>query len=639
MLRVLLLSLAVAAARSLTVITTSTSDLSVRLAAAEVRRYLYDVLGAPRPSLATVASPTALSSLLSAGPAILLLNATEAATFAPSAAAPATPGYALSRPAEGATFLLGSDNQHVLYAAYSYLEALGFTFTSAGPTVPARSQLRYPPVGWVASAAPSFSTRGLQPFHDFAEGYVFASDHAPNTQPNKSTPPNPPPLSPLLNSPDWWGEDEVKRVTEAILSMKGNLIGFHTYPLLEPAVWVGLKGDVAPDGTVANPATAYSTRWATTHEPGGAWGYNALDTSKFGFGASQIFEHECFGHESVSGDPALCPEPAPGADAAELFNRVGALWKATFAHAVALGVGTVLGTEIPLAMPAPAPPAPPGPGATLPLQLWYSMARNDHFVTTTPCAECDGLYTLLGVTGWVYANNETGSTPLCTYAKALPNGQIDNELRACRDGAAGAVRIEGFAPAGGAPGTDALFACTNPDGHHWAANSNWSALAERSGFVCTPGLAPAFTSGPPLPAPQDAQDYYEGIFTRLMRLLGNNLTYYWGWTPEGWEWDKVPVTSPLIQDAVVDTQKMQAAHDAVQPPFALASCGWTVGPLGARWYYDTKLPSSWTISSIDMDVGNTPVDPAYANITHRPPANKWAIPWAVSFYANHPAHK
>ncbi len=89
----------------------------------------------------------------------------------------------------------------------------------------------------------------------------------------------------------------------------------------------------------------------------------------------------------------------------------------------------------------------------------------------------------------------------------------------------------------------------------------------------------------------------------------------------------MPITSPLIQDAVEDMHAMQAAHDALSPPYGLASCGWTVGPLGARWYYDTVLPASTIISSIDMDVGNTPVDPAYANITHRPAANKWAIPW------------
>ena len=39
-------------------------------------------------------------------------------------------------------------------------------------------------------------------------------------------------------------------------------------------------------------------------------------------------------------------------------------------------------------------------------------------------------------------------------------------------------------------------------------------------------------------------------------------------------------------------------------------------------------PHPHPFCSIDMDVGNTPVDPAYANITHRPPSNKWAIPWA-----------
>lgn len=499
--RVLLLACLIQAAVAFTTVSyASTAQSSIRLGAAEIRRHLADATGS-RPSLSSLSSPASLSALLASGPVLLVLNATEALTFAPTASPPPSLGYALSHPSNDLTLIIGSDSQHALYGAYSYLEALGFTFTSAGPTVPANSQVTYPQVGWTVSATPSFTTRGLQPFHDFAEG------------------------------PDWWGVDEVNRVSEAILSMKGNLIGFHTYPLQEPAVWVGLKEDLAADGTIANPNNSYSTRWATTHEPGAAWGYNSLDTSKFGFGASQLYEHECFGHESVSGNPALCPMPAPGADSAALFDLVGALWKTTFAHAVAIGVSTVLGTEMPLAMPPPPSPNPPAPGATLPLQLWFSASRNDHFITTTNCDECAGLYTLMGTTGWVYGNNETGSTPLCTYAKSLPNGQIDNELRPCKD-ATGAVRIEGYAPGGGVAGTASLFACTNAQGHHWAADANWSALAESSGFTCTPGLAMAFTSGPPIPAPQSAQDYYEGIFTRLDRLLGTNLSYYWSWTPE-----------------------------------------------------------------------------------------------------------
>lgn len=37
------------------------------------------------------------------------------------------------------------------------------------------------------------------------------------------------------------------------------------------------------------------------------------------------------------------------------------------------------------------------------------------------------------------------------------------------------------------------------------------------------------------------------------------------------------------------------------------------------------LPEEFAaITSIDMQVGNTPVDPSYMNITHH---KKWAIPW------------
>jgi hypothetical protein len=48
------------------------------------------------------------------------------------------------------------------------------------------------------TAWPVFGIRGLQPFHDFFSG------------------------------PDWWSEDEHKRVLESISLMKGNFIAFHT---------------------------------------------------------------------------------------------------------------------------------------------------------------------------------------------------------------------------------------------------------------------------------------------------------------------------------------------------------------------------------------------------------------------------
>jgi hypothetical protein len=568
---------------------------SLRLAAAEISRYFADMGITTRAARAEIVRAGA-----GGGPADL---AVALAAADPSDAA--APFFSLGGAAGPAPRLLvgGSDAQHVLFGAYALLERLGCTFTSAGATVPPVAPDALALAAALAAApvrqAPAFTTRGLQPFHDFTEG------------------------------PDWHGEDESKRLAEAILSMKGNVLAYHTYPLVEPAVWVGLNSSILPGGNVTSDG-AYATRWATTLEVSDGqttWGYNPLPTSEMGYGASQLFEHDCFGHETVSGDASLCPIPTTPAASAELFNRVGAYWQKVFAHSHALGIKNVLGTEMPLAIPpTPTPP----PSATVALQLWFSASRDDHFVSASACPECDGLYAFVGTTGWVYTANTPGSVPLSTCAGALPNGQIDNVLvaGACPAGH-GFIRVEGYAPPAGTAGTEPLTQFVNAaTGHHWAGTAAFAANATAAGFAAAGTIAAVFSTGPPIPAPPDAFDYYVGALQRLDALLGDTLDFYWSWTPEGWEWDKVDINNPLIQDAVADTRKLQAAHDFVQPSFGLASCGWVVGPLGARWYYDTVLPSSWVISSIDMDVGNTDVDPAYANITHRSAANKWAIPWA-----------
>ena len=250
-------------------------------------------------------------------------------------------------------------------------------------------------------------------------------------------------------------------------------------------------------------------------------------------------------------------------------------------------------------------------------------------------------------------------TPICTFAGALSNGQMDNILAPCATTPPGhgLIRIEGYAPPAGTPGTEPLTQFASAAGHHWAANAAWAPNATAAGFSAAGVICAVFSTGPPLPAPLSAFDFYLGSLLRLQQLLGDSLTYFWSWTPEGWsvgrapppppplpppptpaaapprrEWDKVDINNPLIQDAVKDSLMLEAAHAALAAGGGvvpkLASCGWTVGPLGARWYYDTVLPPSWAITSIDMKVGNTPVDPAYENITHRTAANKWAIPWA-----------
>lgn len=494
---------------------------ALQLAAAELARYLHDARVTPRGARARVVTG-AVGGAQQLEPVDLVV-ALSVDGAAPGVAA-ATPGYTLSgiaAPFDGGgsarLLVAGSDAQHALYGAYALLERLGCTFTLAGATVPPRAPdargLAVALADAPVRASPVFTARGLQPFHDFAEG------------------------------PDWWGEDETKRVAEAVLSMKGNVLAFHTYPLVEPAVWVGLNSSILPGGNVTA-ESAYPTRWATTLEVADGqttWGYAPLNTSDMGYGAAQLYEHDCFGHETVSGDPTLCPLPATPADAAELFNRVGLFWQRVFKHSHALGIQNVLGTEMPLALP---PTPPPAPGSLVPLQLWYSAARDDHFVTASACPECEGLYAFVGTTGWVYTGSAPpGSVPLSTCAGALPNGQIDNVLvaGACPPGH-GLVRVEGFAPAPGTPGTEPLTQWLSAaTGHHWAATSAWSANATAAGFAPAGVIAAVFSAGPPIPPTGSAFDYYVGTLQRLQALLGDTLDVYWSWTPEAWEWNQVRV--------------------------------------------------------------------------------------------------
>ena len=320
---------------------------------------------------------------------------------------------------------------------------------------------------------------------------------------------------------------------ENIASMKGNFIGFHTYPIdpsgdggtgsNEPAVWLGQAAGVNADGTLSPSSGVYPTAWATTLRA--QWGMTQLNTSDYGYGADQLFSSDCYGHPAQSGDPALCPFPVDAAHEATLFNRVGELWQAAFKYAHAVGVKTCLGTESPMTPP-------PLGGGLVPLNIYYSASRGDHFATTTACAECDGDgYVLLGVAASVLAQAAPGAVALSTYY----NGAVfDNMLIA--DGQTvppgyDLVRVEGYAmPASG--GNASLvdlvqFAVSSPKPDHFAAaaGSALAANATASGFASTGVIAQVW---PASAAPAvTAQAFYEGALTRLRRLLGATLDYYW----------------------------------------------------------------------------------------------------------------
>lgn len=190
--------------------------------------------------------------------------------------------------------LSGNTDGAVLHAVYTAAEKLfGVHFLLSGdviPKLPADS--RVPRARH--SLSPRFTTRGLQPFHDFAVG------------------------------PDWWSLDDFKMILTQQRRMKMNFIGFHSYPWgpsldtraasaskrvqqtrvdaqdagdplsgkAEPLAWVGSASDLNRDGTV-RPSGAYPAFWRTTGDDG--WGLAARNTSSYVAGAAQLFPRECYG--------------------------------------------------------------------------------------------------------------------------------------------------------------------------------------------------------------------------------------------------------------------------------------------------------------------------------------------------------
>ena len=116
------------------------------------------------------------------------------------------------------------------------------------------------------------------------------------------------------------------------------------------------------------------------------------------------------------------------------------------------------------------------------------------------------------------------------------------------------------------------------------------------------------------------QELYEGIFRRAAQA--HPLDYYWLWTPEGWTWS--PVAEKQIAATTNDLLTAFAALKKTSAPFKLATCGWVLGPQQDRAMFDKVLPKEVAVSCINRQVGNTPVDAGFADVSGR---GKWAIPW------------
>jgi hypothetical protein len=116
------------------------------------------------------------------------------------------------------------------------------------------------------------------------------------------------------------------------------------------------------------------------------------------------------------------------------------------------------------------------------------------------------------------------------------------------------------------------------------------------------------------------KELYKGMFHRISKT--HPLDYYWLWTPEGWTWSGT--TSEEIRKTEQDLLTALSAATEINAPFTLATCGWVLGPPDNPTRFDDLLPKDIPFSCINREVGFSPVEPSFANLSGRP---KWAIPW------------
>jgi hypothetical protein len=271
---------------------------NVRLAAKEIRRYVYLRTGK-------------LPSIAASGKGITL-------RIDPQLAAQE---YRITPES-----ITGGSDVGVLYGAYRYAELLGVRFYLHGDVVPDERLNNLPAVS--DAGKPIFELRGIQPFHDFPDG------------------------------PDWWNQDDYLAYIAQLTKMRMNFLGLHCYPHRydqvpklgsrmigpEPLVWLGLPQDINADGSVK---ASYPSWWDNTARASG-WPYAAMKTSEFTGGAAQLFPADDYGPEVMQG---LTPLPATPQQCNELFNRVGRQMGRVFAEAKKRGVKTCVGTETPLTVP------------------------------------------------------------------------------------------------------------------------------------------------------------------------------------------------------------------------------------------------------------------------------------------------
>ncbi len=314
-------SVTVEAGESIAIVSAKDGSYMEKLAAREVRRYIYVRTGALLPIVQLADAERYADGWIIVARkdrSIVRMIGRDIDVVRDSLVKLDADGYLLKtfRWSDRPVSLVAGGDAGTLYGAYRFAEHLGIRFYLHGDVVPDRKvALKLPHLDEVAK--PLFEMRGIQPFHDFPEG------------------------------PDWWELDDYKAIISQLPKLRMNFFALHTYPEghvgPEPAVWIGVPDDIGGAGRVE---FSYPARWFTTLN--GCWGYQPKKTSDYSFGTSSLFDRDAYGSDVMRG---MAPWPKTPDACNEIFYRSGVLLHGAFSHAHKLGVKTCIGTETPLTVP------------------------------------------------------------------------------------------------------------------------------------------------------------------------------------------------------------------------------------------------------------------------------------------------
>jgi hypothetical protein len=214
-------------------------------------------------------------------------------------------------------WIVGGDDIGTLYGAYRFAEKLGVRFYLHGDVIPDERLTAIPDMD--ETGKPLFALRGINPWGSHPFGF------------------------------DAWSTEDYKVIFSQLAKMRMNFLGIHCYPeghpYAEPTVWVGTKSDFDVQGQVT---FSYPSRYYSTLSKPAWGGYVPKKTSNYCFGGSLLFQDDAWAPEVMRG---YCPVPETPEACNDVFNLMAAQFRDAFSFARELGVKTCVGTESPMTLP------------------------------------------------------------------------------------------------------------------------------------------------------------------------------------------------------------------------------------------------------------------------------------------------